>query len=63
MRLMQAMDDRGTVSIVLSLDLAVEPIHGSIADGSGTAREFTGWLELTSAIKALQTRAAEREES
>jgi hypothetical protein len=68
MRLMQPMDDqpmddRGSVSIVVSLDLAAQPVGGWIHDGSDTAREFTGWLELMSAIRRLQAQATEREES
>jgi hypothetical protein len=63
MRLMQPMDDPGSVSIVVSLDLAAEPVGGSIDDGSDTVREFTGWLELMAAIRRLQAQATEREES
>jgi hypothetical protein len=57
---MQPMDDTGRVTIVVSLDLAAEPIHGSIDDGSSASVEFTGWLELMSAIRTLQAQAAER---
>jgi hypothetical protein len=49
----------GSVSIVVTLDIDADPIHGSVDDGSGASIEFTGWLELMSVIGRLQTRAAD----
>jgi hypothetical protein len=55
---MQQMQDPESVSIVVALDIDAEPIHGSVHAGSGASIEFTGWLELTSAIAKLLARAA-----
>jgi hypothetical protein len=50
--------DRNTepasASIVITLDLGPEPIHGVIEDGRGATTEFTGWLELMSVIANLR---------
>jgi hypothetical protein len=51
-----------SASIVITLDLEAEPIHGFVDDGSGASIEFTGWLELMSEIAKLRVRTtADRE--
>jgi hypothetical protein len=45
--------DRQTVVIRLELHLDDESLTGRASDGSGTAREFVGWLGLVAAIDAL----------
>lgn len=37
-----------------------EPIHGTIEDGAGTIIEFTGWLELISALDSACAQASDR---
>jgi hypothetical protein len=46
--------------IVITLDLEAEPIHGFVDDGSAAWIEFTGWLELMSAITKLRARATDK---
>jgi hypothetical protein len=46
-----------TARIVITLDVETEPIHGFADDGSFPLIEFTGWLELMSAITKLRVRA------
>jgi hypothetical protein len=45
--------DRQTVVIRLELHLADESLTGRASDGTGSAREFVGWLGLVAAIDAL----------
>lgn len=55
-------DDRGvpqqTVVIRLELHLAGDSLTGRASDGTGTAREFMGWLGLVAAIDGLLTETA-----
>jgi hypothetical protein len=60
---MQRSGDPASASIVITLDLEAEPIHGFVDDGSAAPIEFTGWLELMSAITKLRVRATDDREA
>jgi hypothetical protein len=45
--------DRQTVVIRLELGLINDSLTGRASDGTGAAREFTGWMGLLAAIDAL----------
>jgi hypothetical protein len=49
--------------IVITLDLEAEPIHGFVDDGGFPLIEFTGWLELMSAITKLRAQATDDREA
>jgi hypothetical protein len=51
--------NRTSASIVITLDLEAEPIHGFVDDGGVASIEFTGWLELMSAIAKLRVRTTD----
>ena len=44
--------------MTVELDSALDPLHGSLDDGRGAPIEFTGWLELMSALDTARERAA-----
>jgi hypothetical protein len=52
-----------SASIVITLDLDGEPIHGFVDDGGAASIEFTGWLELMSAISQLRVRTTDDREA
>jgi hypothetical protein len=52
-----------SASIVITLDLDGEPIHGFVDDGGAASIEFTGWLELMSAISQLRVRTTDVREA
>jgi hypothetical protein len=54
---MQRNGSPASASIVLTVDLEVEPIHGFVDDGSAASIEFTGWLELMPVVEKLRVRA------
>jgi hypothetical protein len=56
---MQRSGDPAIASVVITLDLEAEPIHGFVDDGSAASIEFTGWLDLMSAITKLRARATD----
>jgi hypothetical protein len=41
----------------IAMDRDIDPIHGTLEDGVGTAIEFTGWLELMAALDTVRERA------
>jgi len=49
-------DTRVHLHVALERD-GDETIRGTVADGAGAARAFTGWLELMSAFDAARARA------
>lgn len=49
--------DAQTVSMTVEVDVATDPISGSLRDGSGPPIAFAGWLELMSAIDTACARA------
>jgi hypothetical protein len=49
--------------IMITLDREGEPIHGFVDDGSAASIEFTGWLELMSAITKLRVRTTDDREA
>lgn len=51
-----------TTTIVLEVELAEEPLRGSVRAGQGPAREFTGRLGLMRAIDQLLAEAGGDEE-
>ncbi len=42
----------------MAVEVAADPIRGSIDDGAGTVVGFAGWLELMSAVESACARAA-----
>jgi hypothetical protein len=60
---MQRKGNPASASIVVTLDPEVEPIHGIVDDGSGASSEFSGWLELMSAIAKLRDRTTDDREA
>jgi hypothetical protein len=60
---MQRSGDPASASIVITLDLEAEPIHGFVDDGSAAPIEVTGWLELMSAITKRRVRATDDREA
>jgi hypothetical protein len=59
---MQRNGDPASASVVITLDLEAESIHGFVEGGGGGSIEFTGWLELMSAISQLRVRATDDRE-
>jgi hypothetical protein len=55
--------DPASARIVIMIDLEAEPIHGFVDDGSAASIEFTGWLELMSAITKFRVRATDDREA
>jgi hypothetical protein len=51
--------NRASASIVITLDLEAEPIHGFVDGASVATIEFTGWLELMAAIARLRVRTSD----
>jgi len=49
-----------TVVIRLELHVAEDTLTGRASDGTGTAREFVGWLGLVAAIDALVPQSSPR---
>ncbi len=41
---------------MLAIDLASEPITGSVSVDGETSRRFNGWIELAAAIEAARRR-------
>ena len=60
---MQRNGSRPSTSIVITLDLDAEAIHGFVDDGGSASIEFTGWLELMSAITKLRVRTTDDRET
>jgi hypothetical protein len=52
-----------SASIVITLELEAEPIHGFVDDGSAASIEFAGWLDLMSVITKLRARATDDREA
>ena len=40
--------------IEVEVQLGLDPIRGRVFDRSGSARRFSGWIELTSLLEALR---------
>jgi hypothetical protein len=59
---MQGNGNPASASIVITLDLEAEPIHGFVDDGSAASIEFTGWLDLMSVITKLRVRTTDDRE-
>jgi hypothetical protein len=59
---MQRNTDPASKSVVITLDLEAEPIHGRVDDG-GASIEFIGWLELMSVIAKLRVRTTDDREA
>ena len=51
------MDGRA-ITIMLELDVAGESLTGHATDGTGTARSFSGWLGLVTAIDGFVNAAS-----
>jgi hypothetical protein len=49
--------DDQLLHLEVAVEQASEPIHGMLDDGIGTTIEFTGWLELMSAVDTARARA------
>jgi hypothetical protein len=60
---MQRNGDPASASVVITVDLEAEPIHGFVDDGNAASIEFTGWLELMSAIAKVRVRATDDREA
>jgi hypothetical protein len=41
--------------LTLEIELDSEPICGSIADGGGPSKAFSGWIELVSLVQGAAT--------
>ena len=50
--------DAHTLRLTVDLDIASEPIRGSVDDGTGSVIDFAGWLELMSAFERAAAKAA-----
>jgi hypothetical protein len=57
MACVQRKGNPASASIVLTVDVEGEPIHGFVDDGGAASIEFTGWLELMSVVEKLRVRA------
>jgi hypothetical protein len=45
----------GTAHLSLTIDVDSDPISGSIANGTGVSRAFSGWIELVAVIEAARS--------
>ena len=54
------MTDDQLLHLEVAIEPAGEPIRGMLSDGTGSAIEFTGWLELMSAFENARFRARDR---
>jgi hypothetical protein len=50
--------DAQTLRLTVDLEIASEPIRGSVDDGTGSVIDFAGWLELMSAFERATAKAA-----
>ena len=48
------MDHCSIAQLLLAIDLASEPITGSVSVEGQSSRRFNGWIELTAAIEAAR---------
>ena len=48
------MDHSSIAQMLLAIDLASEPITGSVSIDGQASRRFNGWIELTAAIEAAR---------
>jgi hypothetical protein len=53
--------DRGSVRIVLDLDLEGSPPRGRFVGEEGSARAFFGWLQLMDGLEDARRHASARE--
>ena len=51
------MDHASISQLQLAIDLASEPITGSVSVDGETSSRFNGWIELVAAIEAARRRA------
>lgn len=51
------MPEAERVHLDVALELGGDPIRGTVADGTYDAVEFSGWLELMSAVERVRARA------
>lgn len=49
-------DHASIAQLLLAIDLASEPITGSVSVDGETSRRFNGWIELVAAIEAARRR-------
>ena len=50
------MDHASIAQLLLAIDLASEPITGSVTIDGESSRRFNGWIELVAAIEAARRR-------
>lgn len=46
--------ETGTAHLRLAIDVDSDPISGSVSNGTGGSRPFSGWIELVSVIEAVR---------
>jgi hypothetical protein len=46
--------ETGTAHLRLAIDVDSDPISGSVCNGTGDAKPFSGWIELVSVIEAAR---------
>jgi len=46
--------ETGTAHLRLAIDVDSDPITGSVCNGTGHMRPFSGWIELVSVIEAAR---------
>lgn len=51
------MAEARTLQLGVALQLDADPIRGTVSDGAGPAREFSGWLELMAAFDGARAQA------
>ncbi len=54
------MDHHSIAQVLLAIDLASEPITGSVSVDGETSHRFNGWIELAAAIEAARGGAPRR---
>jgi hypothetical protein len=50
--------ETGTAHLELLIDVDSDPISGSVCNGTGRAKPFSGWIELVSVIEAARRQDA-----
>jgi hypothetical protein len=52
---MPSIDDE--IELVLRIDMAAEPIRGSLTTSDGACRTFSGWIGLSAALERIHAAA------